>query len=112
MVAGIVNKSIILFQMRQTVLETNFKEVCHMSVLDNFEQWKSFLADRLHQAQDQGMSQQVISDLAYQIGDYLAKQVDPKNPEERVLADLWGAANEQEQHAIANVMVKLVQNKK
>ncbi|GMB08390.1 uncharacterized protein DUF3243 [Thermolongibacillus altinsuensis] len=83
-----------------------------MSVLDNFEQWKSFLGDRLHQAQDQGMSQQVISDLAYQIGDYLAKQVDPKNPEERVLSDLWSVANEQEQHAIANMMVKLVQNKK
>ncbi len=49
-----------------------------MSVLDNFEQWKSFLADRLHQAQEQGMNQQVISDIAYQIGDYLAKQVDPK----------------------------------
>ncbi|CUA80369.1 MULTISPECIES: DUF3243 domain-containing protein [Anoxybacillus] len=82
-----------------------------MSVLDNFEQWKSFLADRLHQAEAQGMSQQVISDIAYQIGDYLAKQVDPKNPEERVLADLWHVANEQEQHAIANMMIKLVQNK-
>ncbi|MGG3842034.1 DUF3243 domain-containing protein [Anoxybacillus kestanbolensis] len=82
-----------------------------MSVLDNFEQWKSFLADRLHQAEEQGMNQQVISDIAYQIGDYLAKQVDPKNPEERVLADLWHVANEQEQRAIANMMIKLVQNK-
>jgi hypothetical protein len=82
-----------------------------MSVLDNFEQWKGFLGDRLKQAQQEGMSSQVISDIAYQIGDYLAKQVDPKNPEERVLADLWNVADEQEQHAIANVMVKLVQNK-
>lgn len=82
-----------------------------MSVLDNFEQWKSFLADRLHQAEELGMNQQVISDIAYQIGDYLAKRVDPKNPEERVLADLWHVANEQEQRAIANMMIKLVQNK-
>lgn len=51
----------------------------------------------------------MISDIAYQIGDYLAKQVDPKNPEERLLADLWKVADEQEQHAIANMMVKLVQ---
>ena len=69
------------------------------------------MADRLHQAEEQGMNQQVISDIAYQIGDYLAKQVDPKNPEERVLADLWHVANEQEQRAIANMMIKLVQNK-
>jgi len=82
-----------------------------MSVLDNFEQWKDFLADRLQQAQQQGLSQQVIADVAYQIGDYLAKQVDPKNPEERLLADLWSVADEQEQHAIANMMIKLVQQK-
>jgi hypothetical protein len=83
-----------------------------MSVLDNFDQWKSFLGQRLEQAQQQGMNGEVISDIAYQIGDYLAKQVDPKNPEERVLADLWNVANEQEQHAIANAMVKLVQRQK
>jgi Protein of unknown function (DUF3243) len=83
-----------------------------MSVLDSFEQWKSFLGERLEQAQQQGMNREAISDIAYQIGDYLARQVDPKNPEERVLADLWNVADEQEQHAIANAMVKLVQSKK
>ncbi|ANB57640.1 hypothetical protein GFC29_462 [Anoxybacillus sp. B7M1] len=80
-----------------------------MSVLDNFEQWKDFLGERLEQAKHQGLGQEVISDVAYQIGDYLAKQIDPKNPEERLLSDLWSVADEQEQHAIANMMVKLVQ---
>ncbi|GGJ56464.1 hypothetical protein GGR02_001864 [Anoxybacillus voinovskiensis] len=82
-----------------------------MSVLDNFEQWKDFLGDRLEQAKHQGLNQEVISDVAYQIGDYLAKQVDPKTPEERLLSDLWSVADEREQHAIANMMVKLVQQK-
>lgn len=81
-----------------------------MSVLDNWGQWKDFLGSRLDQAQNEGMSNNVISDVAYQVGDYLAKNVDPKNEQERVLADLWSVANEQEQHAIANLMVKLVQN--
>ncbi|MEW8971714.1 MAG: DUF3243 family protein, partial [Mesobacillus sp.] len=54
-----------------------------MSVLDNWNQWKDFLGDRLHQAQDQGMNKGVMGDLAYQIGDYLAKNVDPKNEQER-----------------------------
>lgn len=81
-----------------------------MSVLDNWSQWKDFLGDRLNQAKSEGMSQNVITDMAYQVGDYLAKQVDPKNEQERVLADLWSVASPEEQHAIANMMVKLVQN--
>jgi phage tail tape-measure protein len=81
-----------------------------MSVLDNWEQWKDFLGSRLNQAENEGMSQSVVSDVAYQVGEYLSQQVDPKNEQERVLAELWKVADEQEQHAIANMMVKLVQN--
>ncbi|MCT8139880.1 DUF3243 domain-containing protein [Anaerobacillus sp. CMMVII] len=81
-----------------------------MSVLDNWEQWKGFLGDRLQQAEQEGMNQQVVNDVAYQVGEYLAQQVDPKNEQERVLADLWKVASEEEQHAIANMMVKLVKN--
>jgi hypothetical protein len=80
-----------------------------MSVLDNWQQWKDFLGERLDQAESEGMNKGVINDLAYQIGDYLAAQVDPKNEQERILADLWSVASEEEQHAIANMMVKLVQ---
>jgi hypothetical protein len=80
-----------------------------MSVLDNWQQWKDFLGERLEHAQSEGMNKGVINDLAYQIGDYLAAQVDPKNEQERILADLWSVASEEEQHAIANMMVKLVQ---
>lgn len=81
-----------------------------MSVLDNWEQWKNFLGDRLHQGENQGLSQSAINDLAFEIGDYLAKQVEPKNDQEKVLADLWSVANEDEKHAIASIMVKLVEN--
>ena len=81
-----------------------------MSILENWSQWKDFLGDRLNQAESQGMQQGTINDLAYQVGDYLAKQVDPKNEQERVLADLWSVASPEEQHAIASIMVKLVQN--
>jgi hypothetical protein len=81
-----------------------------MSILENWQQWKDFLGDRLNQAEDQGVSGNTINELAYQVGDYLAQQVDPKNEQERVLSDLWSVASPEEQHAIANIMVKLVQN--
>lgn len=81
-----------------------------MSVLDNWSQWKDFLGDRLNQAENTGMDKGIVNDLAYQIGDYLAKQVEPKNEQEKILSDLWSVASQEEQHAIANIMVKLVQN--
>jgi hypothetical protein len=82
-----------------------------MSILENWEQWKDFLGDRLQSAEQQGMSKDTINDLAYQVGDYLAKEIDPKNTQERVLADLWSVASEEERHAIASMMVKLVKEK-
>ena len=81
-----------------------------MSVLDNWDQWKNFLGDRLNQGESQGLDQGAINNLAFEIGDYLAQQVDPKNEQERVLADLWSVASDQEKHSIASVMVKLVEN--
>lgn len=80
-----------------------------MSVLDNFEQWKGFLQDRLNQAKGDGVDGQTVSNLAYEVGDYLSKQVEPKNAEEKLLSELWNVASPEEQHAIANMMVKLVQ---
>jgi len=77
--------------------------------LDNFETWKDFLADKLEQAQDHGMSQETISNLAYEVGDYLSKHVEAENKEEALLRELWNAASNEEQQAIANTMVKLVQ---
>lgn len=79
-----------------------------MSVLDNWQQWQEFLGDKLHNAQNDGMSEGAINKFAVQIGDYLAENVDPKNEQERVLSDMWSVASPQEQQAIANVMVKLV----
>lgn len=82
-----------------------------MSVLDNWEQWKDFLGDTIEQAQEEGLNDKVISDVAYQVGEYLAQKVEPQNEQERVLQELWNVANEEEQKAIANMMVKLVQGK-
>ncbi|WP_044642778.1 DUF3243 domain-containing protein [Risungbinella massiliensis] len=81
-----------------------------MSVLDNFGEWKGFLANRLQQAEGLGMDRESISDLAYQLGDYLAQDINPQNEQERLLKDLWDVADEQEQRTMANLMIKLVDN--
>ncbi|MBH8598294.1 MULTISPECIES: DUF3243 domain-containing protein [unclassified Thermoactinomyces] len=83
-----------------------------MSVLDNFQEWKNFLAERVDQAKGMGMDANTISDLAYQLGDYLAKDIDPQNDQERLLKDLWSVADENEQRVMAGLMVKLVDDGK
>lgn len=80
-----------------------------MSILDNFDSWKGFLANRLQQVQSQGMDHDTITNVAHEVGDYLAANVQAKNKEEAVLQELWNAASEEEQQAIASSMVKLVQ---
>ncbi len=80
-----------------------------MSVLDTFEQWKSFLGKRVEQAKKTGMSEQTIAGLAYQMGEYLASEIDPKNREERLLKELWEIGSDEEQKMLAHLMVKLVE---
>ncbi len=65
-----------------------------MSVLENWDQWKDFLGDRLHHAQTEGLDQNTISQLAYEIGDYLAQEVEAKNQQEIFLADLLRVESE------------------
>lgn len=80
-----------------------------MSILDNFDSWKGFLAKRLEQAKDKGMDHDTITNLAHEVGDYLAEHVSAKNKEEAVLKELWNVASEEEQQSIASAMVRLVQ---
>lgn len=82
-----------------------------MSVLDNFKDWKEFLGNRVDAAMNQGMDSDIINNVAYQIGDYLSAHVDPKNEQERLLKELWDAGDEEQQRALASLMVKLVQDR-
>ncbi|MFD2670035.1 DUF3243 domain-containing protein [Marinicrinis sediminis] len=78
------------------------------TVLDVFDKWKEFLADRVNAAQKLGMSDEMISKLAYEIGQFLDEKVDPKNDQERLLKELWDVASEEERKTMARLMVKLV----
>ncbi|MGG1661343.1 DUF3243 domain-containing protein [Brevibacillus sp. NRS-1366] len=81
-----------------------------MSILDNFRDWKEFLGDRVEQAKQAGMESETLQNVAYQIGGYLSEQVDPKNDQERLLKQLWDAGDQQQQQALASLMLKLVEN--
>lgn len=81
------------------------------TVLETFDKWKAFLAERVNLAQAAGMSDEMISKLAFQIGEFLEDKVDPKNGEERLLQQLWEVGTEEEKKTMARMMVKLVDQK-
>ncbi len=82
-----------------------------MSVLENFNDWKSFLNERIDQAQTMGMDDATISNIAYQMADYLSGKVDPKNGEERLLKEMWDSANPDQQKTLASVLVQYMDKK-
>ncbi|OAB45050.1 DUF3243 domain-containing protein [Paenibacillus antarcticus] len=77
------------------------------TVLRNFDTWKKFLGERVVQAEKLGMSEDTISKLAYEIGDFLDEKVDPQNPSNRALKELWEVGNKEERQTVARLMVKL-----
>jgi len=79
------------------------------TVLDQFESWKDFLKDRVAQGKTLGLSEETISNLAYEIGSFLDERVDPKNDEQAVLKQLWDVGDDSDRHAIAKLMVKLAE---
>ncbi|ATP39415.1 hypothetical protein CSE16_04785 [Solibacillus sp. R5-41] len=82
-----------------------------MDILQSWEKWTSFLGKQVTDAKENGMPNKVIEKAAVQIGEYLAKNVDPQNEQERVLSDLWSVAEKDEKQAIASCVMKLVQQK-
>ncbi|MFD0587517.1 DUF3243 domain-containing protein [Paenibacillus sp. GCM10027627] len=79
------------------------------TVLSNFTTWKHFLAERVSQAKEIGMSEDTISKLAFEIGSFLDEKVDPKNEEQRVLKELWDVGDESERQTVAKLMVRLAE---
>ncbi|NMM51177.1 DUF3243 domain-containing protein [Paenibacillus aquistagni] len=79
------------------------------SVLKNFDSWKKFLGDRVKNAKTMGMTEDTINNLAYEIGSFLDDKVDPQNPQERAIKELWDVGNEEERKTIASLMVRLAE---
>lgn len=79
-------------------------------ILNNFEDFKSYLGKRIHLAQKIGLSEEQLAVAAEKIADYLAAYEDPRNSEEKLLLELWKAGNKEERHRLAHMLVKMVQH--
>jgi len=77
-------------------------------ILSSFDGFKQYLSDKVEKADKLGLDQEQIAKAAQKVGDFLAAKEEPRNREEKLLQELWKAGNEEEQHKLAHMLVKLV----
>lgn len=82
-----------------------------MTFTNTFDQFTDELASKLRIASRVGIKQEEIISKAADIGDWLAREVSPRSPEQRLLKELWQVSDEREQQAIAGALVKMIQKK-
>ncbi|WP_409305161.1 DUF3243 domain-containing protein [Peribacillus sp. SCS-155] len=78
-------------------------------ILSSFDTFKDYLSSKVSKGQMLGMNEEQLAKTAQKVADYLADHEEPRNREEKLLQELWKVGNEEEQHKLAHLLVKLVQ---
>ncbi|WP_141499768.1 DUF3243 domain-containing protein [Paenibacillus luteus] len=78
-------------------------------ILQNFQEFKGYLAKRIELAENIGLNEEQLALIAQKVAGYLAENEEPRNSEEKLLQELWKVGNEQEQHKLSHLLVKLAQ---
>lgn len=77
-----------------------------------WEKWKDTLAAAVNLGNMMGMNENTIDNIAYRVGNFLASKVDPANREQRVLKELWEAANDNQRRVLAEIITQMVSDGK
>lgn len=79
-------------------------------ILQSYDEFLSYLGDQVGKGEKLGMNEDQLAKSAKKLGDYLAKNEDPRNREEKVLKEMWSVAeNEDEKKTVSRLLVRLTQ---
>lgn len=79
-------------------------------ILESFTNFKNYLSEQVSKGEKLGLSEDMLAKATVKVADYLAKSEEPRNSEEKVLKELWKAAEDgQEKDAIAHALLRMVQ---
>ncbi len=77
--------------------------------LTSFDDFREYLSGKVSLGEKLGMDEEQLANSAQKVADYLSDKEPPKNSEERLLQELWNVGTEEEQHKLAHMLVRLVQ---
>ena len=80
-----------------------------VDVINDWDKWKKTLYNMVYMGETVGLSEDTITNLGSKIGEFLSANVDPENREQRLLKELFEAANKKEQETLARVIIKMIQ---
>lgn len=79
--------------------------------IKTFDQWIDTLSTALAAGHKAGLPQAQIQNSAKILGDYLASNVVPDAPENKIIKALWEHGDDQERQSLANMMIKMVESR-
>ncbi|WP_019415711.1 DUF3243 domain-containing protein [Paenisporosarcina sp. TG20] len=79
-------------------------------VLSNFSTFKSYLGDKVSMGEKLGLGEEKLAKTAEMVANYLAKNEDPRNSEEKLLQELWKSGDKDQQHALSHMLVNMVKH--
>jgi phage gp29-like protein len=79
-----------------------------MEIMENWHDWKKTLGKAVDLGESVGMSEKTITNLSEKVGTYLSNNVHPHNDEERLLKEMWDAADDEDRNVLAKIVVKIV----
>lgn len=85
-------------------MDFNFQQ----NVNTDWKTWKNYLKNAMEFAEELGIAREKIQSLAHQVGDLLAQNVPPANPEQQAIKELWQVADQTERQTLARLMTKVV----
>lgn len=78
-----------------------------MASMKDWGEWKSILGKAVDIGETVGISDKNITNVAEKVGTFLSNNVDPRNDEERLLKEMWDAADEKDRDVLAKLIVKI-----
>ncbi len=82
----------------------------HVEIIENFDKWKDTLHKAIHVSEKVGMSEDTTTDIAKKVGDFLLRNVDSENPQQRLLKELWESGTQEERHSLAHMLINMIEH--
>lgn len=83
-------------------------ELNNLDHLKDWDKWKKTLKSAVHLGESVGMSEDSISKVGTKIGNFLSNNVDPENPQQRVLKELWDEADDNDKVVLSKMISRMV----
>lgn len=76
---------------------------------ETFKQMLERLHDRVAEARRLGMNEDEIAAVAAAVGDWLARDAEPRTHEQRLLKEMWQRCDDEEKQVLARVLVRIAE---